>query len=336
MNISKLHNVNSASAKSGEGDRADGARSTNDEGFSLVEMVVALVIMFGSLMASSQVIISMIKATLYSRNADRAVVLATQVMETAVANDCGGRLPNNRGTAEEQRAVWQNQQQRCRYWQTPPTVPTGTCRTASGTWFSGWSGSSLSTGNGEDDLGRRYFVHNQGGPIFYCVSYEVAWVPVSWTNGPTVGNMRLRRTVTVQWTEPSRPNTIRERSYSQMAALSPDAVQSSYAGYIELKAPVGQVVQVKVATAPTGDLYMTYAADTSGRVRIPFLPLDQTTGSGTSVSITDWYVVSLRIPGTTPATKDVTLTQASSKKCLQVSGITVTESTPQVDGTCPP
>jgi type II secretory pathway pseudopilin PulG len=277
-------------------------RTDNDAGFTLVEMVVALVIMFGALIASSQVIISMVKATLYSRHADYAVSLASQVMEQAVTNDCGGRLPDNR---TDPLVRWNSQRDRCKYFATAPTystaTPTDLCRTNSGAYFKGWSSSSL----GEDDLGRRYFIREIG-KVAYCVSYDVQWAPVGWSANQATENMRLQRTVRVQWVEPNKPAEIRERIATQIAALPPDAVQTGYVGRLDIyvgpsaagAAPNSvSVIVPPAATKAAGDptMYLTVSADANGWVHIPYVPTDVVTSSGATVTVTPSYIIDVRI-----------------------------------------
>jgi type II secretory pathway pseudopilin PulG len=276
----------------------------DDAGFTLVEMVVALIIMFGALIASSQVIVSMVKATLYSRHADYAVTLASQVMEQAVTNDCGGRLPDNRANPLVR---WNNQRDRCKYFATAPTYSVtpiqSRCRTATGTYFRGWSSSTI----GEDDLGRRYFVREQGA-IAYCVSFDVQWVPLTWNaNAVGTSNLRLQRTVRVQWVEPNKPNEVRERVSIQIAALPPDSVQTSYVGRVDVYVgpTVGNgppnsvsVAVPPVATRAAGDpvSYMTISADGNGWVHIPYVPTDVVTSpSAGVVTVTPSYTLDVRI-----------------------------------------
>jgi type II secretory pathway pseudopilin PulG len=289
---------------------------SDNDGFTLVEMVVALIIMFGALIASSQVIINMVKATLYSRHADYAVTLATQVMENAVTNDCGGRLPDNRSNS---RARWESQRDRCKFFATTPTystlTPTDLCKSRSlaGTtaYFKGWDAGSLDASRGESDLGRRYLVSEQG-KVAYCLSYDVQWLPLSWSANAGTNNMRLQRTVRVQWVEPNRRDLIRERVYTQVAALPPDAVQTSNTGRVDVyvglpatanDAPKSVTVEVPpVSTRAPGDptaLPMTLSADGNGWVHIPYIPTDVTSGSGAAVTVTPSFTVNVIIGGTT-------------------------------------
>jgi type II secretory pathway pseudopilin PulG len=300
--------VNSASANRTVGETK---RVIDDEGFTLTEMVVALIIMFGALIASSQVVISMVKATLYSRHADYAVTLATQIMEDAVSNDCGGRLPDNR---DSQLTRWTAQRERCRFQPataTPDTTSSGPisrCKTGTSTYFPGWAADRLdeSIGNGENNLGRRYLVKVVG-PIIYCVSFDVQWVPLGWTGSGTTNNMRLQRTVRVQWVEPNKKDTRRDRTYTQVAALPPDAVQSGNIGRFDIKVgPTANSVMIFVpvasGTASTiADPVLTLSADSTGWVHIPYIPTDWTTktGSGpTDVSVSSSYTLDL-LAGTT-------------------------------------
>jgi type II secretory pathway pseudopilin PulG len=303
--------VNLASANSPRDTRTTGV---DDEGFTLTEMVVALIIMFGALIASSQVVISMVKATLYSRHADFAVTLATQVMEDAVSNDCGGRLPDNR---DNQLARWTAQRERCRFQPataTPDTTSSGPisrCKTGPTTYFPGWASDRLteSIGNGENNLGRRYFVKVVG-PITYCVSFDVQWVPLGWTGSGTTNNMRLQRTVRVQWVEPNKKDTRRDRTYTQVAALPPDAVQSGNIGRFDINVGLSAnsaTIFVPVASGAAStiaDPVLTLSADSNGWVHIPYIPTDWTTktGSGpTDVSVSSSYTLDL-LGGTTRVT----------------------------------
>jgi hypothetical protein len=291
---------------------------SDDDGFTLVEMIVALVIMFGALIASSQVIISMVKATLYSRHGDYAVTLATQVMENAVTNDCGGRLPDNRSNP---RARWESQRDRCKFFATTPTystpTPTDLCktRTAGGVtaYFKGWDAGSLDASRGEADLGRRYLISEQG-KIAYCISYDVQWLPLAWSASATSGanNIRLQRTVRVQWIEPNRPDAIRDRVYTQVAALPPDAVQTSNSGRIDVyvgppastnDAPKSVTVELPPVSTRGSDttmLLMTLSADSNGWVHVPYIPTDVTNdpGGGAPVTVTNSFSVNVRIGGT--------------------------------------
>jgi type II secretory pathway pseudopilin PulG len=319
--------------------------TSTDDGFTLVEMVVALIIMFGALIASSQVIISMVKATLYSRHADYAVTIATQVMENAVTNDCGGRLPDNRTNP---RARWESQRDRCKFFATTPTystlTPTDLCKSRSSTgvstFFKGWDSGSLAASRNEADLGRRYLVSEQG-KIAYCVSYDVQWIPLTWSAGSAYNNMRLQRTVRVQWIEPNRPDVVRDRVYTQVAALPPDAVQTSNTGRIDVyvgppaspnDAPKSVTVELPpVSTRATGDttnlLLMTLSADNNGWVHIPYLPTDFTTdpGGGAAVTVSPSFTVNVQIGG---ASQPVSLSGLSPNKCWALGSSAFVDATP--------
>jgi hypothetical protein len=316
------------------------AISRNDDGFTLAELVVALTITFGALIASSQVIVNMVKATLYSRHADYATTLATQVMETAVANECGARLPDARDSESPNvvKLRWLGQQDRCRHKVTaiPLTAAEqneNRCRRDSGTgaWFPGWSSDSLGLQTvggvtvGENDLGRRSFIQ-QKGPIAYCVTYDAAWVGVNWAGGSAAEQLRLRRQVRVQWVEPNAQSTVRERTYTQVAALSPDAVSSNNLGRLDIFAGIGGTARVQVysdVTTPV-TLWLTLSADSTGWVRVPYLPTDTTTKSGATVSVVDKFIVKASLGS---STSTVELSATAPHQCLTAAGAKVAVAT---------
>jgi hypothetical protein len=298
-------------------------QTVDDEGFTLTEMVVALIIMFGALIASSQVVISMVKATLYSRHADYAVTLATQVMEDAVSNDCGGRLPDNRDTPRNR---WISQIERCQFLPTPFT-DVSRCKTGPTTYFNDWDAGSLGTLRAENDLGRRYFVKVVG-TVAYCVSVDVQWVPLKWTANAATNNMRLQRTVRVQWVEPNKKDTRRERMYTQVAALPPDAVQSGNIGRLDIfvgtrstpSSPANTVTILSPLppsiTRASDDPTLTLSADQSGWVHIPYLPTDWTQKVGTTVTVTPSFIVDMTYGG---SSRQVTLSASSYEFCTASS-----------------
>jgi prepilin-type N-terminal cleavage/methylation domain-containing protein len=68
------------------------SKPTSDDGFTLVELVMAIVVLFIAMAAATQIIVTMVSATIANRHVDLAMSVATQAMESSVAYDCGGQL----------------------------------------------------------------------------------------------------------------------------------------------------------------------------------------------------------------------------------------------------
>ncbi len=310
----------------------DSTQSPVDEGFTLVELVIAIAVLTVAMIGSSTVLVSSINATIYNRHVDQAMTIAVRTMETAVAFDCGGTSVDPRfdfqlalgvtqPRAVEMRDRFNAEVNRCSWHQAPSTVPSeqtaNTCQIADGTRFEGWADiTDVSEGN----LGTRYFVVRNS-PIDYCVRYEVAWRRTQ----PTVAAadtgrnapMRLQREVTVQWRERNNTSIVRSRSLRQLSAISPDSLNSSQAGRISI-AVANKKANVQMTAVGSDNVPMVYAPvqNASGQwtVDIPFL---------TPNTIHDYQIRRVPLGGVAGTVIPIKLADAAPVGCLKLDQVLV-------------
>jgi type II secretory pathway pseudopilin PulG len=277
----------------------------DDGGFTLVELVMAIVVLFIALMASTQIIISMVSATIANRHVDLAMSVATQTMETAVAFDCGGQLVDPGwvwGVDEDPVTTpttkfYNNLVDRCAVDTNTPTsvtastyCPTSTSVNSDGVFNSGFL---PSFDQAQADLGSRRFtvfkaaasfahtntgsVSSAEGALPICTTVKMSWRFIkSAGNAATADDgtnesLRLQRQVHVQWKEVGQ-SKVRARDLVQLSALPPDSKVAVNTGRISVYMGPRQSATLVV---PITGQKLTLASDddpTSGLVNFPFLP----------------------------------------------------------------
>ena len=285
------------------------SKPTQDAGFTLIELVMAIVVLFIALAASTQIIVSMVAATVAQRHIDLATSVATDAMETAVAYDCGGQLlaPSWADGATETatdgpiHTFYSNLQSRCKVAvDTPvgvtPVCPAQTTSPPSATdgatdavFNRGWAPVADQT---QTDLGSRRFVvykkatsfdhsasgsvNSGGGRLAVCTTIRLSWKYIKTTGAAskpddgTNDSLRLQRRVHVQWSEPNQTR-VRSRDLVQLSALPPDSKVAVNLGRISVATGVGGSATLRV---PITNQSLTLVADddaTSGIVNFPFL-----------------------------------------------------------------
>jgi type II secretory pathway pseudopilin PulG len=267
----------------------------SDDGFTLVELVMAIVVLFIALMASTQIIISMVSATIANRHVDLAMSVATQTMETAVAFDCGGQLvdPGWVWNVDEDPLTtpttkfYRNLADRCAIDTNTPTGSTPSDFCPSSTGF------LPPFDQAQTDLGSRRFtvfksatsfaytntgsVSAAGGALPICTTVKMSWRFIKSTGNAAVvddgtnESLRLQRQVQVQWKE-NRASKVRARDLVQLSALPPDSKVAVNTGRISVY--MGPKQSATLVVPITGQK-LTLASDddpTSGLVNFPFLP----------------------------------------------------------------
>jgi prepilin-type N-terminal cleavage/methylation domain-containing protein len=284
---------------------------TTDDGFTLVELVMAIVVLFIAMAAGTQIVVSMVAATISNRHVDLAMSVATQTMESSVAYDCGGQLLDPAAVAlpvetdpaklTATRLFYSKLQKRCLV-DTNSTAPTfedqSICDVAGAKAndpFNGVSPNPAKFLPGFDqaqlDLGSRRFTVRKsatsfntaadgtptaGGTLNVCTTVRLTWKSVKSLGVNAVDDgsnksLRLERNVHVQWFEP-RQTTVRFRDLTQVSALPPDSKVAVNRGRISVVAGVGKSARITMLNSSPAQ-YVTYAADDStGLVIFPFLP----------------------------------------------------------------
>jgi type II secretory pathway pseudopilin PulG len=271
--------------------------ASDDDGFTLVELVIAIMILFTALAVASSLIVSMVTATIANRHADIAMSIASQTMETAVASDCGSHTtaplwnPQSSATDIAAGQFFGTVQSLCQV----PTGPSNTATDATycpaaatagvtelfdGTFRRGHLPTFDQT---QSDLGSRQFtVHRpvtavtNSGILHVCVTVRMVWrtIGATGTSSPvddgSNDTVRLQRQVHVQWTEP-RQTAVRHRDLVQVVALEPDAKTVGQAGRITVATAAGDAGWASIAL-PGTTAKLTLTAATNGYVIFPFLP----------------------------------------------------------------
>jgi hypothetical protein len=289
-----------------------------------VELVVAIMVLFIALAASTQIVISMVATTLSNRHIDMAMSVATQTMENAVAFDCGGQLvlpgwvynvaEGSSPTPTE--TFFSRLQDRCGVEtnRSPllstagacapePLPPSGADELTDGVFRRGYLPPIDQT---QADLGSRRFVVNKratsfgsgtnSGSLVVCTTIRLSWKRVKAFGVDTRlddgsnDSLRLQRQVHVQWTEPNQTR-IRFRDLVQVSSLPPDSKVAVNQGRISVDVGAGKAVSLILPT--TQELTLVADDDAgSGLVNFPFLP------DGTyQVRMPDLTVRTINIPG---------------------------------------
>jgi type II secretory pathway pseudopilin PulG len=303
----------------------------SDDGFTLVELVMAILILFMALTASAQIIVSMVATTVANRHIDLAMSVASQTMETAVAFNCGGEIldplwdPNPAVTNITASVFYSGLRQKCMVDTNGdnltdsnfcPAATTGTDTTFDQPFRAGF----LPTfEQAQTDLAsRRFVVHKSAsafttatptGSLPVCTTIRMIWKYVDPFGANTVDDghndkLRLQRVVHVEWQEP-RQTRIRWRELVQVAALSPDSKVASNLGRITVQVGVGKsATLLGPGTDIANNIVLTYGADDQGFVNIPFLP------PGTFTILRD---------GLAPTTVTITATATELSQCLELN-----------------
>jgi type II secretory pathway pseudopilin PulG len=289
-------------------------RAAGDAGFTLVELVMAIIVLFIALTASVQIIVSMVAATVANRHIDLAMSVASQTMETAVAFDCGGQMLDPKWNPAvpdtvQTTAFYTALQARC-------TVPLGQAVAAGDVnrCFAAVATNGHDATIDEDfrhgylptfdqdqtDLAsRRFAIYKNAasfshttatGSLPVCTTIKMVWKYVkpfgvaSVADDGSSSSLRLQRVVHVEWQEP-HSTRVRWRELSQVAALPPDSKMAVNTGRIMAKVGVGGSATMLV---PVTGQRLTYGADDAGFVNFPFLPPATYTieVAGTPVSVT--------------------------------------------------
>jgi type II secretory pathway pseudopilin PulG len=299
------------------------SRPTSDDGFTLVELVMAIMVLFIALAASTQIVISMVTTTLSNRHIDMAMSVATQTMENAVAFDCGGQLvrPGWTGTAESgsptpTEAFFSRLQDRCKVETNrdpllstagacaPDTLPSGGVDAFTDGVFR--RGYVPLINQNQVDLGSRRFVVNKkatsfgsatnSGSLVVCTTIRMSWKRVKAFGADTRvddgsnDSLRLQRQVHVQWREPNQTR-YRFRDLVQVSSLPPDSKVAVNRGRIAVEVGAGNAASLVL---PTGQLLTLVADDDagSGLANFPFLP------DGTyQIRMPDLTVRTVNLPG---------------------------------------
>jgi prepilin-type N-terminal cleavage/methylation domain-containing protein len=284
------------------------SKPTTDDGFTLVELVMAIVVLFIAMAAATQIIVSMVAATISNRHVDLAMSVATQTMESSVAYDCGGQLLDPAAkpgpTFAEMIATnsfYDKLQKRCLVETNSPSPVTKndnkqSCDNAEAAPNDPFNAGFLPTFDQlQADLGSRRFTvlksaasfataadgsASAAGLLPVCTTVRLTWkyitsVPGSPADDGTNKSLRLQRDVHVQWFEPRQISNVRFRDLTQVSALPPDTKVVVNQGRISVVPGVGQKsATIKMLNSdPAPPRSVTYAADdTTGLVIFPFLP----------------------------------------------------------------
>jgi prepilin-type N-terminal cleavage/methylation domain-containing protein len=285
------------------------SKPTSDDGFTLVELVMAIVVLFIAMAAATQIIVTMVSATIANRHVDLAMSVATQAMESSVAYDCGGQLldpatvPGETNTAKlaATQLFYSKLQKRCLI-DTNSASPTAknyniaSCD-AAGDVVKGANdpfnvGFLPTFDQLQNDLGSRRFTvlksaasfqtaadgsATSAGTLSVCTTLRLTWkfvksVGVNTIDDGSNNGLRLQRSVHVQWFEP-RQSVVRSRDLTQVSALPPDSKVAVNQGRISVVPGVGKKsATIKMLNSDPA-VSATYAADElTGLVIFPFLP----------------------------------------------------------------
>jgi hypothetical protein len=267
-----------------------------------MELVMAIVVLFIAMAAATQIVVSMVAATISNRHVDLAMSVATQAMENSVAYDCGGQLldpaaiPGEIPTAATQ-TFYAKLQKRCLVGTNSPSPVAkddnkATCDKAAAAANDPFNGKFLPEFDElQGDLGSRRFAVLKsatsfntaadgtaaaGGILPVCTTVRLTWksvksLGVNAIDDGTNKSLRLERDVHVQWFEP-RQTTVRFRDLTQLSALPPDSKVAVNQGRISVVAGVGKSARITMLNSSPAQ-YVTYAADdATGLVIFPFLP----------------------------------------------------------------
>jgi prepilin-type N-terminal cleavage/methylation domain-containing protein len=281
------------------------SRPTTDDGFTLVELIMAIVVLFIAMAAATQIIVSMVAATISNRHVDLAMSVATQTMESSVAYDCGGQLLDPTATAadlqpkrNETNAFYDRLQKRClvdtnsNSTTAADPVDKGSCDATEAATNDPFNTKFLPDFDQmQTNLGsRRFTVHKSAasfntaadgstaaaGTLPLCTTVRLTWKFVKSIGVNTVDDgsnnaLRLQRDVHVQWFEP-RQTRVRFRDLTQVSALPPDTKVAVNQGRISVAAGIGRSAKIEMLNSDP-ERFVTYAADdTTGLVIFPFLP----------------------------------------------------------------
>ena len=297
------------------------SRPTADDGFTLVELVMAIVVLFIAMAAATQIVVSMVAATISNRHVDLAMSVATQTMENSVAYDCGGQLldpaavPGETDNAKlaTTQAFYAKLQKRCLVDTNSTTAASSadvaSCAAAAAAANDPFNGKFLpDVDQLQADLGSRRFTVRKsaasfntaadgsatsGGILPVCTTLRLTWkfvksVGVNPIDDGSNNSLRLQRDVHVQWFEP-RQSMVRFRDLTQVSALPPDTKVAVNQGRISFLAGVGHAATIKMLNSSPAQ-FVTYAADdVTGLVIFPFLPdgaYEVSTGGSPAVGVT--------------------------------------------------
>jgi type II secretory pathway pseudopilin PulG len=261
------------------------SKPTTDEGFTLVELVMAIVVLFIAMAAATQIILSMVATTLANRHVDLALSVATQTMENSVAYDCGGQLLDPAAARNEAdpvkreatRVFYDKLQKRCLV-DTNSTLATAladqeTCSTAGAATNDPFNGTDPANprflpafDQAQTNLGSRRFTVRKsavsfsssangtatsGGTLPVCTTVRLTWKFVKSTGVNVSDNgsnkaLRLQRDVHVQWFEPRQVGNVRFRDLTQLSSLPPDSKVAVNQGRISVVAGIGQSATIKM------------------------------------------------------------------------------------------
>jgi prepilin-type N-terminal cleavage/methylation domain-containing protein len=281
-----------------------------DDGFTLVELVMAIVVLFIAMAAATQIVVSMVAATISNRHVDLAISVATQTMENSVAYDCGGQLLDPAAAPGEgdptklaaTNAFYDKLQKRC-------LVDANSTATAAQdlSVCDATAGAANDPSNGvspnpakflpafdqaQTDLGSRRFTVRKSAASFntaadgsvasagtlpVCTTVRLTWksiksLGVTASDDGSNNSLRLERDVHVQWFEPRQTN-VRYRDLTQVSAVAPDAKVAVNQGRISVVAGIGGWAKITMLNSSGPARYVTYAADdATGLVIFPFLP----------------------------------------------------------------
>ena len=264
---------------------------------------MAIIVLFIAMAAATQIILSMVAATIANRHVDLATSVATQTMENSVAYDCGGQLLDPAAAPGDGAAklaatqeFYGRLQKRCLV--DTNSVPAAnaadqaSCDSAAGATNDPFNAKFLPAfEQGQANLGSRRFTVRKSAASFsrsadgsaqsagtlpVCTTLRLSWkfiksVGVNLVDDGSSNSLRLQRDVHVQWFEP-RQTIVRFRDLTQVSALPPDTKVAVNQGRISVVAGVGQSATIKMLNSNPAR-YVTYAADdTTGIVIFPFLP----------------------------------------------------------------
>ena len=287
------------------------SKLTTDDGFTLVELVMAIVVLFIAMAAATQIIVSMVAATISNRHVDLAMSVATQAMENSIAYDCGGQLLDPTAATtdlqpkrDETNAFYLKLQKRClvdtNSNSTTAADPADkdSCDAAAAAPNDPFNGIAPNAAKFLPDFdqmqtnlgSRRFTVHKSAasfstaadgstaaaGTLPVCTTVRLTWKFVTSVGVNTVDDgsnnaLRLQRDVHVQWFEP-RQTRVRFRDLTQVSALPPDTKVAVNQGRISVAAGIGRSAKIKMLNSDP-ERFVTYAADeTTGLVIFPFLP----------------------------------------------------------------
>ena len=294
---------------------------------------MAIVVLFIAMAAATQIIVSMVAATVANRHVDLAMSVATHTMENSVAYDCGGQLldpaavstPNAAQLAATQ-VFYDKLQKRCLV-DTNSTAPVNkddnkaSCQAADTATNDPFKAGFRPTFDQlQSDLGSRRFTvlksaasfttaangsATSAGNLPVCTTVRLTWkfiksVGVNPVDDGSNNVLRLQRDVHVQWFEP-RQSVVRFRDLTQVSARPPDSKVAVNQGRISVVAGPGGSATIKMLNSGSPERFVTYAADdVTGLVIFPFLP-----DGSFEVSIGGSPAVTFALPDISAASRSV-------------------------------